>query len=244
MGDAFDFSPKRDLLYEQVADRIQQMIVQEALHPGDRLPGERDLAERMSVSRSVIREAMRVLKVRGLIEVRSGSGTYVQELGLGDVSAPIGLLLSMRQVPERYGNLLEVRCTLEVAIAGVAARRATAKDVATMEAAIAASEASVADGEQFIGHDLAFHAALAVATHNELYSVLLAPIADLSFEFRMTTYRYDAEGTVNGARVHHRRILDRIKARDPEGAREAMRAHLDQAEALIGAAHAYMERPE
>jgi GntR family transcriptional repressor for pyruvate dehydrogenase complex len=244
MGDAFDFSPKRDLLYEQVADRIQDMIVQEALRPDDRLPGERELAERMGVSRSVIREAMRVLKVRGLIEVRPGSGTYVQELNLDDVSAPLGLLLSMRQMPERYSNLLEVRCTLEVAIAGLAAQRATEKDIAAMEAAIAASEANVDDGEQFIRHDLAFHAALAVATHNELYSVLLAPIADLSFEFRMTTYRYDAQSTIEGARIHHCRILDQVKAQSPEGTRQAMRAHLDQAEALIRAAHVHVERFE
>jgi GntR family transcriptional repressor for pyruvate dehydrogenase complex len=237
MDDAFDFSPRRDLLYEQVADRVQQMIVDEALHPDERLPSERNLAERMGVSRSVIREAMRVLKVRGLIEVRPGSGTYVQELSLGDVSAPIGLLLSMRQVPGRYRNLLEVRCTLEVAIAGLAAQRATQEDILAMEAAIAGSEANTTDGERFIGYDLAFHAALAAATHNELYSVLLSPIASLSFEFRMTTFSYDARGTIDGALVHHRQILDQVQARNPEGARQAMRDHLDQAEALMEAAH-------
>ena len=76
----FDFSLRRDKLYQQVADRIQQLIAEDALRPGDKLPGERELAERMGVSRTVVREAIRALSVRGLVKVKPGCGTYVQEV--------------------------------------------------------------------------------------------------------------------------------------------------------------------
>jgi DNA-binding FadR family transcriptional regulator len=113
--------------------------------------------------------------------------------------------------------------------------------MARMEATIEESVTHKEHAEQFIRSDLAFHAALAAATHNELYSVLLAPIADLSFEFRMATYHYDAQGTIDGALIHHREILGQVKARYPAGARQAMRAHLDQAENLIQAAHKHSQ---
>jgi GntR family transcriptional repressor for pyruvate dehydrogenase complex len=241
MAGSFEFELRRDLLYEQVADQVQQMVVDEALRPGDRLPSERELSEQIGVSRSVIREAMNVLKVRGLIEARPGSGTYIRQLEVADLSAPMGLMLSIRQMPDRFRNLLEVRCTLEVAIAGLAAQRATGEDIARMEAAIVEVARQSDDAEQFTRADLAFHAALAEATHNELYSVLLAPIADLSFEFRMATHHYDAQATIDGALVHHRRILEQVKARDPQGARQAMRDHLDQAEGLMTETHAHTQ---
>jgi GntR family transcriptional repressor for pyruvate dehydrogenase complex len=244
MAEAFEFELSRDLLYEQVADQVQQMVVDEALHPGDRLPSERKLAEQIRVSRSVIREAMKVLKVRGLIEARPGSGTYIREPQVADVSAPVGLMLSMRQVPGRFSNLLEVRRTLEVAVSGLAARRATDEDIARMEAAIVEAATHTDDVEQFTRADLAFHAALAEATHNELYSVLLAPIAGLSFEFRMSTYHHDAQAAIDGVLFAHRQILDQVKAQDPEGARQAMRAHLDRSEGLMMATHKHVKRPK
>ena len=236
MPTAFDFPIRRDSLHEQVADRIQGLIVDESLHPGDRLPGERDLAERVGVSRTVIREAIHVLRVRGLVEVRPGSGTYIRELSPNDAAAPIGLLLKLRQVSDRYQDLHEIRRTLEVDIAGLAAERATEEDMATLEVAIEEMAAHSEDADQFTRRDLAFHGALATATHNDLYTVLLTPITDLLLEFRLAAYSHDAGGSIEGALTYHGQILDRIKARDPQGAREAMRDHLYQARTLMEAA--------
>lgn len=241
MDPAFNFSLRRDRLYEQVADRLQELIVDESLRPGDRLPSERDLAERLAVSRTVIREAIRVLGVRGLVEVKPGSGTYVQELSLSDAAAPIGLLLNMRHSPDRYNSLYEVRRTLEVEIAGLAAERATDEDIEAMEAALKRMVECTGDAEQFTHCDLGFHAALAAATQNDLYSVLLTPITDLLLEFRLTAYRYDPQGSVEGALTHHPEIMERVKARDAEGARQAMRDHLRQAEGLMEDARKHAE---
>jgi GntR family transcriptional repressor for pyruvate dehydrogenase complex len=237
MDATFEFSIRRDRLHEQVAGKIQELIIGESLRPGDKLPSERDLAERLGVSRTVIREAVRVLSAQGLVEAKAGSGTYVRELSPNDAAAPIELFLNLRQVPDRYKNLSEVRRTLEVDIAGLAAERATDEDITAMEAAVEGITAQVGDAERFTQYDLAFHEALAAATHNELYSVLLTPITDLLLEFRLTAYRYDAQSSIEGALTFHRRILDRAKARDAEGARQAMRDHLHQARTLMEAAH-------
>lgn len=236
MDSTFDVPLRRDRLHQQVADRIQDLIVNESLRPGDRLPSERDLAERLGVSRTVIREAIRVLGAQGLVDVRPGSGSYVQEPSADDAAASIERLLRLRQAPGRYEALGEVRRTLEIEIAGLAARRATEMDVASLEGALAEMAAHAGDAEQFTRQDLAFHAALVGATHNELYGVLLIPITDLLLDFRLAAYRYDARSAIEDGLAFHREILDHVRARDSEGARRAMRQHLGQAERLIAAA--------
>ena len=105
-----------------------------------------------------------------------------------------------------------------------------------MESALEAMETHVGEVDRFTQSDLAFHSALTRAAHNDLYAVLLGPIADLSLEFRIAAYHYDAQSAVEGALIHHRRILDMVKARDPEGARQAMHDHLDQASSVMRAA--------
>jgi GntR family transcriptional repressor for pyruvate dehydrogenase complex len=236
VGTALDFPIRRDRLHEQVAKQIQGLIIDESLHPGDKLPSERNFAERLGVSRTVIREAIRVLSAQGLAEARPGSGTYIRELSPNDAAAPIELLLNLRQAPDRYDDLHEVRRTLEVEIAGLAAERATDEDYAALEGAIEEIATHMGDPKHFVQYDLAFHSALAAATHNDLYSVLLAPITGLLLEFRLTAYHYNAQSSIEGALTHHRRILSRVKAHDPEGARQAMRDHLHQARSLMEAA--------
>ena len=236
MDNKFDFSLRRDRLYEQVADQIERLIIEEAFHPNDKLPSERNLAERLGVSRTVIREATRVLNVRGLVEVRAGSGTYVQELSPSSAAAPIGLFLKLQRSANTFQNLNEIRFTLEVDIAGLAAERVAAKDIAAMEAAIEGMATHVENAEQFVHYDLAFHTALATATYNDLYTILLTPITDLLLDFRLTAYHYDARSSIEGGLTHHRLILEQVKARRADSARQAMRVHLHQAQSLFEAA--------
>ena len=236
MAATLDFSLRRDRLYEQVVAQIEQLIFKEALRPGDKLPSERILAERLGVSRAVIRETTRVLSARGLVEVNPGSGTYIREPSVNNAAAPIGLYLKLRQAANAFQNLCEIRLTLEVDIAGLAAERASDEDMAAMQAAIGASTVHVQDAEEFVQHDLAFHSALARATHNDLYGVLLTPITDLLLDFRLTAYHYDPQGAIEGSLTHHRHILEQVQERHVEGARQAMREHLAQAQSLFEAA--------
>lgn len=237
MEDAFDFSLRRDLLSEQLADQIQQLIASQSLHPGDRLPSERQLAERLGVSRSVIREAMGVLKARGLLEARPGDGTYIQSPTSTEASAHLGLLLSSQQVSDRCRDLNEVRGTLEVEMAALAAERAGPGDIAAMEAALAEMERDTQDVDQFTRCDMAFHSALSAATHNEVFRVLTTLIDDLWLEFRLAACRHDFRGALEGALSHYPLILECIKTQDPAGARSRMQAHLRRVEDLIEAAY-------
>jgi GntR family transcriptional repressor for pyruvate dehydrogenase complex len=237
MDSMFDFSLQRDKLYKQVADQIQKLIVQESLLPGDKLPGERELAERMGVSRTVIREAIRALSVRGLVQVKSGCGTYVQKLSPKDAAASLGLFLRLQQSPGYFRHVYEVRRMIEVEAAGLAAGRATTEDRVAMQAAIEGMDTHRHDPEEYVAHDIAFHQAIAAATHNDLFGVLLGPISDLLMA--MVRVSLGAPGAAEEGLVHHRNILRWIAAGDPEQARQAMRDHVDHAQELVTTARSH-----
>lgn len=236
MHDLFGAPIQHDRLYEQVAARIRDLIIKESIQAGDRLPGERQLAERLGVSRIVIREAIKVLNVQGLVDIRPGKGTFIAELDADHIVESLSLFLKMQRVSNSYEKLLEVRRTLEVEVAGFAAERANEKDYETLQATIEAMEKSTHDPVEYARHDLAFHAALAVATHNEIYSILLEPIADLSMDFRVMTIQSRPEDAIPGGLAHHKNILEKVRNGDVHGAREAMRDHLRQAQAVFEAA--------
>jgi DNA-binding FadR family transcriptional regulator len=235
MDEMFEFPLKRDKLYKQVADQIQNLIVADSLHPGDKLPGERELAEQMGVSRTVIREAIRVLSDRGLVSVKSGCGTYVRELSHRDATASIELFLKLRQSPESFQHVYEVRRMIEVEAAGLAALRADKEDHTALETAIDGMAGSKGDPQKYAECDLAFHAAVAAATHNELFGILLGPISELLEE--MVRISLDAPNAVDEGLAHHHNILKQIKTRDAEKARQAMRDHLNHARGLIEIVH-------
>jgi DNA-binding FadR family transcriptional regulator len=235
MADPFDISIAQTRLHEQVAERIRQLIFDETIQPGYRLPSERDLSERMGVSRVVIREAMRVLNAQGLLEVKPGSGTYVKALSPHHVSDSISLFLRLRQAKPPYHDLMEIRRNLETEIAGLAAQRATDENIHAMESAIEGMETHQYDPADFTKYDLAFHSALAAATQNELYPMLLTPIADLLLDFRRDAYLIDSREAIEGGLKYHRDILHWVKQGDVQKARVAMEAHLIQAEAAIDA---------
>lgn len=232
MAKALGITVRRDRLYEQVADQIEERVISEALRPGDRLPSERSLAESLGVSRPVIREATTELAARGLVEVIPGSGTYVKEMGSESASIPIKRFLRVKDKLDSYSKLQDVRRTLEVDIARLAAERATAQDIEKLEAILKEQESCTNDPDRFAKADLSFHIALAEATQNELYNLLLAPITDLMLDFRLAAYDTDPEAAIEGALWHHHNLTERVKAGDVQGAGKEMLAHLDQAEAV------------
>lgn len=237
MGNKLDLCLSHDKLYKQVADQIEGLIVGESLCPGDRLPSERQLAEQLGISRTVVREAIRLLSVRGLVEVKPGCGTFIREPSPKDAAAPLALLLKLRQCPDLLDNVYEVRHMVEVKVAGLAAERATDEDHGLMEAAIEEMAAHIDDPGEYIAHDLAFHSALAAATQNDLFSVLLNAIS--SFWSEAASLAYQAPSAAEDSLTHHRDILRCVKARDAEGASQAMCEHVrysqEQAQAASGA---------
>ena len=233
MSSELNMELRRDRLYEQIADRILEMIIDDRVSPGDRLPSERELAQRLGVSRPVIREAIRTLGVRGVVSVRPGSGTYIRQLTTRDASSPIDLLLRLRREQDSFDDLHEVRLALEIEIASLAAERATPEHVAALVEAIDGMATAGEEADAFIEHDMAFHDALARATQNQLFLLLLAPITDLLHDFRLVAYHHDPNESLEGGLRHHRRILACVQAHDIAGARAAMGEHLEQARAIF-----------
>lgn len=228
-GDLFQAVERRESLSDRVAGELQRLISESQLDAGDRLPPERTLADRFNVSRTVVREAVRDLVARGLLEVRTGSGTTVSSPEPSSVGGFMSSLLglSLRSGKLDHKKVVEVRRMLEVEIAGVAAGRRTEEDLASLREIVRRAEENLGDPDVFVETDIAFHEALAVATQNELFLVLLNSIADVLIEGRRLALR--VEETASRAQAHHRNVLDRVTAGDAQGARDAMHSHMDEA---------------
>jgi len=211
-------------LCEQVARQIQNLILEGRWPEGYQLPPERELAEKFGVSRTVIREAIKVLSARGLVEVIPGRGTFVTSLDMKAVSLYMSLL-----VKARSASLLqfhEIRSALEVAAAGAAAERATPDELIQLREIVEQIDRCLAADakEEFIQADVHFHAMLADASHNPLFQAVLDPIMGTLADMRRITYHI--AGSPQHGQIFHRRILECIERADAEGAREAMRQHM------------------
>ncbi len=223
-------------VFEQVAVQIEERILSGELRSGDRLPTERELAEQFQVSRTAVREALKILAQKGLVDMRPGRGTIVIDGSPEALQNSIGLMmrLKLREVGGS-DNLVEVRELLEVEIAGLAAARVTDGEIAALRLAVEKMDQSLTDADAFILADNAFHQVLAQATQNVLILILLNSIVNLLSEQRKQVFA--TEGGPQRGQVHHKRILQSILMRDPEAARMAMRAHLEQVRADVGVAH-------
>jgi GntR family transcriptional repressor for pyruvate dehydrogenase complex len=215
-------------LPDKVAGEMQRSILTGVLKPGDRLPTERELGEQFGVSRTVIREAVRSLVAKGLLEVRGGSGVRVATVDASHVRETMGMYLRVNG-EVGYGNLHEVRAVLEIEVAGRAAQRADDDDVERLRTSTDEMEAAIGDVERVSVLDVEFHRLLAQATHNGLFVVMLDSIGDILLDVRRATMGIP-DRPARGLKFH-RQILDRVAAHDRNGARKAMRAHLDDSEA-------------
>ncbi len=217
-------------LSERVAGHLMDRILEDAIEPGVRLPPERALAEQYGVSRTVIREAVRTLVSKGLLETRGGSGTYVRAGDAAAVGASLSPLLHAR-LP--YVMVHEVRVVLETEAAGLAARRAEPRDVAAMEREVARLRQAAADADAAAASatDAAFHLALGTATHNEMFPLLAQLIAAAMAEARNAGFA--VPGAYHNALAHHQRILAAVQTHDAPSAIRAMRAHLGDAQSIL-----------
>ena len=216
--------PRR--LYQDVVGQIQDLITDGTLAPGDRLPPERELAERLEVSRSSIREAMRALELQGLVVSRPGSGTFVSTDSLETLVAIIAS--SLTGARDYLNDIFEVRRLLEPQIAALAAERATDADMHLMAEALEHQEQQIGRGETGVEGDTAFHFAMAQATHNWAIVKVMSTIADVLLQSRDLSLQ--TPDRPQRSLVSHRQILDLIRRRDVEGARPAMEHHIYEVE--------------
>ena len=199
------------------------MVVSGGLEPGERLPPERELCERLGVSRTVVREALNLLEARGLISIEHGRGAVVSGGNTDAVRDALGLILRVR--PKVLWELLEMRAILEVGISGLAAERATEEDTDAMRAELEKMAALIDTPEGYVDADVEFHALLARGARNGVLLTMLEPIVDLLRASRRVSASR-RPGSALRALGEHEEILRRVEAGDAEGARREMLAHL------------------
>jgi GntR family transcriptional repressor for pyruvate dehydrogenase complex len=216
---------KASRLYEQIVQQVEESILQRQLKPGDQLPAERDLAQRFGVSRTAVREAVKALREKGLVEAYSGRGTFVTNGTSQAIRQSLDLMVRIGQ-QEGSTDLAELRQVLEPEIAALAATRIEEQLLNTMREAVAAMDRNLHDPDAYVEADLDFHLALAEAVGNPLILALLDSIVGLLREQRTRIFQVD--GGPSRGQFHHKRILQAIEQRDAGAAREAMRAHLAQ----------------
>jgi GntR family transcriptional repressor for pyruvate dehydrogenase complex len=212
---------KRTRLYEEVADRLREFIDDEALGPGDRLPSEREIASRLEVSRTSVRQALTTLKATGLIEMRHGDGAYLVRSSRDIVPTLASELL--RQY-ERLPAIMEVREALETENARLAARRRTNVELTEMRAALAQMRAAIERGRPGIEGDARFHKAVARAAHNDLLLALMRQLTEPIDSTRRASL--SLPGRPAQSLAAHHAIVEAIEAGDEDAAARAMREHL------------------
>jgi GntR family transcriptional repressor for pyruvate dehydrogenase complex len=212
-------------LYEQIVQQIEDSVLNGSLKPGDQLPAERDLAQRLGVSRTAVREAVKALREKGLVEAYSGRGTFITDGTSQAARQSFDLMVKIGQ-QEGAPHLAELRLILEPGIAALAAARIQEPELVAMREAVAVMDRAQRDPGAFIEADLDFHLALAEAAANPLILSLIDSIVGLLREQRIKIF--NVEGGPQRGQLHHKRILEAVERRDPEMARSAMRAHLEQ----------------
>lgn len=210
---------ERSRLYEDLTRRLTVYVRESAMAVGDRFPPERELASRLDVSRTSVRQALVALEAQGFLEVRHGEGVYLRRArGFGE---------SLQQLLERRRRLpdvLEAREALEVKLAELAAARRTRVDLRAMRSALRTMEGEIRDGQRGLQGDAAFHHAITVAARNGVLARFVDEMTEAIAETRVESL--SEPGRPPRSLNAHRRILAAIEAEDPPQAARAMRAHL------------------
>ncbi|MHB8587543.1 MAG: FadR/GntR family transcriptional regulator [Candidatus Dormibacteraceae bacterium] len=206
-------------LYEDVGERLGEFVRESGMAPGDQFPAERELAHRLHVSRTSVRQSFVVLQALGFVDVRQGEGVFLRRTrGFGESLAK--LLERRRRLPD----VLEAREALEVKLAELAAAHRSADDLGAMRAALAQMDAEIGEGGLGTEGDAAFHHAIALSARNQVLLHLIDAMAEVIQESRVESL--SEPGRPPRSLDAHRRILAAIESQSTGLAAEAMRLHL------------------
>ncbi|WP_296116457.1 FadR/GntR family transcriptional regulator [uncultured Eubacterium sp.] len=218
---------------EEIYNQIRQLIFDGEIHPGERLPSERKMMEMMHRSRPTIREAMRMLEREGYIKIYSGSsGAVVQEINVDNAVQSLETIIQMKHLS--IENILEYRRQTENEAARLAAIRRTEKDLEKMKEIVQRSEAAIGNPEEFMECDMEFHVAVAEASQNSMYSIMLQVCRNVLGE-SLTQILNQGKKSTQKVRYElildvHKKIYIAVKNQKEEDAAKWMTTHLINAE--------------
>lgn len=216
--------------YEIVLEQIRNLIISGDILPGEKLPGERDLSKRLNVSRASVRIAIKLLEFMDLVEVRPGSGIFVAN------SQPNQRLMSKfeeLEISQQHPllDLIEARKDIEPYMAGIAAERASEKDIDSMQKVLNEMETAVQRGTQWIDRASQFHLLISQATHNIILYRIGALLQDLMNESKEISLREKKRASQSVK--EHQALLKAIQAHNSDLAKEKMKIHLSNVEKLL-----------
>lgn len=205
------------------ARRLREMIIENGMQPGDRLSSETDIAQMFGVSRSTVREAIKLLTAENVVEIQRGKGTFIT-MQPGLVKDPLGL--DFTNQAKLLDNLLETRMMIEPQIAFLAAQRANETNIAQLAQIIEKVKVIGSNKRNHTPHDVAFHKAIAECTQNDVLHRILPIICESIQEGYLITV--NVPGSYERAIQSHINIFEAIRDRDPERAKRETEKHISQ----------------
>jgi len=223
MSDQMFLGVRNERIYEKIVVQIRQLIEDGKLKPGDRLPGERELAQTLGCSRTSLREACRVLEAEGLIVSKPGGGRFIQQV---DQNMTLEYRFNTVDMLEKTAIIyfLEARETLEPKIAELASQRATTENIEKMEQVLLKMEEKLKHPDERVEADSSFHLALAEATQNFVFVSMMEAKLNMSRQVRKQTLH--SQERYLQSLAEHRAILEAVKHRNSSEAVEAIHIHL------------------
>ncbi len=229
-----EFKPIRPKkIYEEIVSQIKDMIAHGELTPGSKLMPERELAERLQVGRSAVREAYRALEAIGIIEIRPGEGTFVREIGTKSMTDIMSLAVVTGK--DTLFELLELRKIVETEAAALAALRRTEEDIQKIKYWLDKMHQDIVKGVSGEVNDLKLHYAVTDAAHNSLLMRIMNSVSE-TMENVMRAVRerlYQSQETSEILYQHHEQIYQAIKKGDQTEARHVMMNHLVSTEKVL-----------
>ena len=228
---------RRLKIYQEIARRLEEQILDGRLQPGDSLPSERELMERHGVGRPAVREALLSLEKAGLIAIQNGErARVIRPSAIGLVGELGGAARYLLNQSEGVRQFQQARLFFEIGLVRYAAMRATDEDMARLFEALAANETALPDMEAFARTDVGFHFVLAEIPRNPIFLAMHLALAEWLTEQRSSTLQ--RRGAARGALKAHKAIFKAVQARDADAAEAAMRQHLEEVEDLYWKAKA------
>lgn len=217
---------RRGTMFDLAVEQLRTIVTGGSLLAGEKLPSERELVEQLGISRSVLREALRVLEAQGLVTIAQGKGVYVRKPGLQTVIEPVQRLLQGGSIT--LGNLMQVRRVIEPEIARLASLQIQEEQWENLNRIYGDMAKYLQYPERYVQADRDFHSYLAVCTGNPVFVIIISPIITMFAGF--VALLSVVPGTPEKVISDHSHILTALKNRDPASAEAAMRRHLDVVE--------------
>ena len=217
---------RKTRIYEEVVSQVHEMVREGKFKAGDQLPSERELSETFKVSRTSVREALRALEAQGLVVSRTGAGTFVADLPIESLIAPLAAML----IEEKgaLADIFEMRKVIEPEIASLAAERATRRDIERMKKLLDKQRQQVNGGSTGVDADAEFHFAIGQATQNQAFEKVVSGLMEILSHSREESLQ--TPGRTRQSIESHQRILSAIAEHDKSKARKAMLHHIEQVE--------------